>query len=61
MTSIVYGLEIIAAVITRLDESIDLFADFRMARVVWNLKFFYVIVVNAIQERVEAADLPFHG
>jgi hypothetical protein len=61
VTSVVYNLEIIAAVITNLDERIDLFADFGMARVVGNLECFYIVVVNAAQEFVEAADLPLHG
>jgi hypothetical protein len=61
VTSVVYNLEIIAAIITDLDESIDLFADFGMARVVGNLEFFYLVVVNTVQEFVEAADLPLHG
>jgi hypothetical protein len=60
VTSVVYNLEIIAAVITNLDESIDLFADFGMARVVGNLEFFDLVVVRAVQEFVEAADLPLH-
>jgi hypothetical protein len=60
VTSVVYNLEIIAAVITNLDECIDLFADFGMARAVGNLEFFYLVVVNAVQEFVEAANLPLH-
>jgi hypothetical protein len=60
MASVVYNLQIIAAVITNLDESIDLFADFGMARVVGNLEFFDFIVVRAVQEFVQAADLSLH-
>jgi hypothetical protein len=60
MASVVYNLQIIAAVITNLDESIDLFADFGMARVVGNLEFFDLVVVRAVQEFVEPADLPLH-
>ncbi len=61
MTSVVYNLEIIATVITDLHKSIDFFADFDMARMVGNLKFFYVIVVSAVQEFVEVSDLLLHG
>jgi len=60
VSSIIYNLKIIAAVITDLDESIDLFADFGMACIVGDLKFFYVVMVNAIQEFVEVANLPLH-
>jgi len=47
VTSVVYDLEIIVAVITELDESIDPFADFGMARIVWNFELLYFVVVNA--------------
>jgi hypothetical protein len=61
VTSVVYDLEIIAAVITDLDERIDLFADFEMTVLVGNLKFLYVVVVNAVQEFVKVADLLLNG
>jgi hypothetical protein len=61
VTSVVYDLEIIAAVITNLNERIDLFADFGMTLLVGNLKFLYVVVVSAVQEFVEDADLLLNG